>query len=161
MRRDITEWPMEIIRSFTMKLQGDENIRYASEFPEFVDAPGPYLTESLGIFDSPQKFCLMTAIEFARRYPGHCSSKQRRSGFTNKEILQISKGNKRIIFNCFNHPEYNNYLSSPKYQKIVKRIVGLIRRPDFTKQPMYLRKSYEYWFEDDNLSDKPRGIEFM
>ena len=156
-RRDITAIPMEIVRSFTMQLEGDDHIRYTSEYPEFVNVPGPYLTESLGVFDSPAEFCLVTAMEFARRYPGHPNSKQRRNGFTNKEILRISKGEKKIIFKYFNHPEYDNYLSLPKYQKIIKRIAGLIIRPDFTKQPMFLRKSYEYWFEDDNLSDKPRG----
>ena len=156
--RDITEWPMEIIRSFTLGLEGDENFRYVSEYPEFVDMPEPCLTWGLGVFESPHEFCLLTALEFARRYSNHKNSKAILSEFKAGETLDIVKGKKKVIFKSYNidPDEYKDDMKS-KITRKVKKILPRLSRPDFSKEPLGLVHIYDYWLESDNLKGKPRG----
>lgn len=157
-RRDITEWPMEIIRSFTMKLEGDEDFRYVSEYPEFVDMPGPYLTEELGVFESPHEFCLLTALEFARRYPNHKHSKENLREFKAGEILDIVKGKKKVIFKSYNiDPDEWKNDTKTKITRKIKKILPRLSRPDFSKEPLELVHTYDFWLESDDLNGKPRG----
>jgi len=157
MRRDITEWPMEIIRSFTMKLEGDEDFRYVSEFPELLNIPGPYLTYK-GVFSSPHECCLVTALEFARRYPYHKNSKAIKREFKANEILDIVTGKKKIIFVSYNDDpdEWKDDVKT-RITRRVKKILPRLSRPDFSKEPVKLVRIYGYWLEGDDLEGKPRG----
>ncbi|MDD3687856.1 MAG: hypothetical protein PHE56_13980 [Bacteroidales bacterium] len=96
-RPDFSEWPMEIIRGFSVRLKGDKELRYCSDFPKFVDLSNNFAFNNKW-FESPAEQCLLESMEFARRYPNHLYSKERRNGFTNAEILQVSKGKKKIVF---------------------------------------------------------------
>ena len=158
-RRDITEWPMEIIRSFTMKLEGDEDFRYVSEYPEFVDMPG--LSNAPGgweFFNSPHEFCLLTALEFARRYPNHGNSKAINEGFKASEILDIVKGKKKVIFKSYNiDPNEWKDDARTKVTRKIKKILPRLSRPNFSKEPLELVHTYDFWLEGDDLKGKPRG----
>lgn len=156
--RDVTEWPMEIIRSFTMKLSGDEEIRYASEYPEFTYAPGPYLTDVMQIFDSPHEFCMVAALEFARRYPNHKNSEAILCEFKPKEVLEIVRGRKKLIFRSYNTDpdELKSDIKSRATRKI-KKYLPRLSRPDFSKEPLELVHTYDFWLESDDLNGKPRG----
>lgn len=158
MNRDVTKWPMEVIRSFTMKLEGDENIRYASEYPEFTFAPSWYLVENLKIFNSPHEFCLISALEFARRYPDHKNSKGILSEFKPSEVLDIVEGKRNFIFKQFDFDpdEFKEDIKSRIVRKIKKNLPR-ISRPDFSKEPIKLVHKYDYWLKGDDLNDKPRG----
>ena len=159
LRRDITEWPMEVVRSFTLKLEGDKDFRYVGEYPEFVDMPGS--SNAPGgweLFNSPHEFCLLTALEFARRYPNHGNSRAINEGFKSYEILDIVKGKKKVIFKSYNidPDEYKDDTKS-KIARRVKKILPRLSRPNFSKEPLELVHIYDFWLEGDDLKGKPRG----
>ena len=159
MNRDITKWPMEIIRSFTLKLEGDEDFRYVSEYPEFLDMPGS--SNAPGgweLFNSPHEYCLLTALEFARRYPNHKNSKEILSEFKACETLDIVKGKKKVIFKSYNiDPDEWKDDTKSKITRKVKKILPRLSRPDFSREPLELVHIYDYWLEGDDLSSKSRG----
>jgi hypothetical protein len=158
MKYDITQYPIQIIRSFTLKLEGDEDFRYASEFPEFIDLPGSYLVDGLGVFDSPHECCMVTSMEFARRYPYHKNSKAIKEGFTDEEVYDIVRARKKLIFKSYN-TDPNELKNDNKTQVIrkVKKVLPRLSRPDFSIEPLELEHIYDYWLEGDDLKRNPRG----
>ncbi|OQB06391.1 MAG: hypothetical protein BWY19_00200 [bacterium ADurb.Bin212] len=158
MKYDITKYPIQIIRSFTLKLEGDDEIRYASEYPELVNIPGPYATEMLDYFDSPHECCMVTSMEFARRYPYHENSKAIKEGFTDDEVYDITRGRKKLIFVSYNiDPDELKNDKKTKAIRKIKKVLPRLSRPDFSKEPMELQHIYDYWLEGDDLNGKPRG----
>ena len=153
---------MEIVRTFTMKLEGDENIRYASEFPEFTDMSGHYLTEIIGLFNSPHEFCLVTAIEFARRYPNHTNSETYRKEFSDEEMLDIAQGRRRLVFKKYNmDPSSWQGDFKTRIARKIKKILPRLSLHDFSKEPVELIRIYDYWLQGDTPQGKPlAGLDF-